>query len=34
MSKTHNKAHGLGKKGPDKITEKNIINNFLFKNKI
>ena len=29
MSKTHNKAHGLGKKGPDKIADKQIINNFL-----
>ena len=32
-SKTHNKAHSLGKKRLNKITEKKIINNFLFKNK-
>ena len=30
--KTHNKAHSLGKKYPDKIADKK--NNFLFKNKM
>ena len=28
--KTHNKAHSLGKKCPNKIADKKIINNFLF----
>ena len=32
--KTHNKAHSLGKKCPDKIADKKLINNFLFKNKM
>ena len=34
MPKTHNKAHSLGKKCPDKIADKKIINKFLFKNKM
>ena len=35
MPKTHNKAHSLCKKCPDKIADKKkIINNFLFKNKM
>ena len=32
--KKHNKAHSLGKKCPDKIADKKVINNFLFKNKM
>ena len=32
--KTHNKAQSLGKKCPDKISDKKIINNFLFNNKM
>ena len=32
--KKHNKAHSLGRKCPDKIADKKIINNFLFKNKM
>ena len=32
--KKHNKAHKLGDICPDKIADKKIINNFLFKNKM
>ena len=32
--KTHNQAHSLGKKCLDKIADKKIINNILFKNKM
>ena len=32
--KEHNKAHKLGDICPEKIADKKIINNFLFKNKM
>ena len=34
MPKKHNKSHSLGKTCFDKIANKKIINNFLFKNKM